>query len=107
VSRPNEEPLVRGLRTGTVEHDSAAGLADVYAGYADQLAAMVEAEALRSACFHRQMANALGELHHALDELHARLRRETSGSPASNHVARAGSGDHVRACLAETTGARA
>lgn len=48
---------------------------DCYSRMADELAAMVEAEAQRSAQAHAVIAYALGELHVALDELRARLGR--------------------------------
>jgi hypothetical protein len=50
-------------------------LADTYARQVDELAALIEAEAARSARAHAVLAASLAELHGALDELAVRLRR--------------------------------
>lgn len=52
--------------------DNVAGVAETYTRMADELAAMVEAEADRSARTYAVLADALGELHTALDELAGR-----------------------------------
>lgn len=55
--------------------ETVTGVTNCYLRMADELAAMVEAEAQRSAQAHAVIADALGELYVALDELMAGLGR--------------------------------
>lgn len=70
-------PYLRVVNSGNVveQADTVADLAGTYCRMADELAAMVETEAKRSAGTFALLAGALGELHTALDELAAQALR--------------------------------
>jgi hypothetical protein len=72
---PSPDNPVGIVRPPVEQAETVADLAGTYCRMADELAAMVEAEATRSAAATRVLSNALGELHTALDELAARLLR--------------------------------
>lgn len=68
-------PHLRALPGGGEPVESVAGLVDTYARMADELAAMVEAEAKRSTSAMAGLAATLGQLHTELDELAALIAR--------------------------------
>ncbi len=80
MSTPAPHLRIVGSSDAVGHADTVADLAATYSRMADELAAMVEAEAKRSATASALLANALGELHTALDELAARAALETSGA---------------------------
>ncbi len=72
---PSPDSPVGIVRPPVEQAETVADLAGTFCRMADELAAMVEAEARRSAAAAALLANSLGELHAELDELAARLLR--------------------------------
>lgn len=72
---PDTTPHLRVVSDSAELAESVAGLVGTYARMADELAAMVEAEARRAASAHAGLAATLGQLHVELDELAALIAR--------------------------------